>query len=121
MAAPLPPHSVRRPVSVRRHRLCQYTSLRLDEADHIVLPFLPPWKIPTTTFITNWLQGKKPVVTEVELQHHFQAFVASLLASLHPYLFTQMVPRQVNVWVWYSGTMRALGFEGSQALSTVSV
>ena len=70
--------SVHRPVAVRLHSLCQLTGMRLDGVDRLVLPTLPPWKRPTTTFNINWLTGKKAAVTEAELQQHFRALVAGL-------------------------------------------
>ena len=36
--------AVHRPVSVRLYALCQQTGVRLDDADRLVLPTLPPWK-----------------------------------------------------------------------------
>ena len=74
--------------------------MRLDDADLLVLPTLPPWKRPATTFNINWLQGKKAVVTEVELQHHFRALVAGLPPSLHLYTDGSKTGECVGASVW---------------------
>ncbi|MPC97495.1 hypothetical protein E2C01_092813 [Portunus trituberculatus] len=63
--------------------LCQHTGVRLDNADLLLLPTLPPWKQSTTTFKYNWLPGKKAVVDEVEFYQQFRALVADLPPSLH--------------------------------------
>ena len=52
------------PVSVRLNALCQQTGVRLDNADRLVLPTLPPWKKPRPSINTSWIRGKKAVVDE---------------------------------------------------------
>ncbi|MPC64281.1 hypothetical protein E2C01_058393 [Portunus trituberculatus] len=72
-------------VTWRVHEMVAWkeTDVRLDDADHLVLPTLLPWRCPATSFNINWLQEKKAVVTEVELHHHFQTLLAGLPLSLH--------------------------------------
>ena len=67
--------------------------MRLDEADRLVLPTLPPWKKQAASFLTSWLREKKAVVAEAELHQHFRALIAGLPPSLHIY-----TPRRMNVW-----------------------
>ena len=59
--------AVHRPVSVRLYALCQQTGVRLDDADRLVLPTLPPWKKQETSINTTWIRGTKAVVAEEEL------------------------------------------------------
>ena len=62
--------------------------MRLDDADRLVLPTLPPWKKQATSIITSWLRGKKAVVAEAELHQCFWALIAGLPPSLLVHIYT---------------------------------
>ena len=76
-------NAVHRPVSVRLDALCRQTGMRLDDADRLVLPTLPPWKKRAPSIITSWIRRKKAVVAEAEHHQRFRALVAGLPPSLH--------------------------------------
>ena len=92
--------AVLRPVSVTLNALCQQMGVRLDDADRLVLPTLPPWKKQQTTVNTTWIRGKKAVVAEAELHQHFRALIAGLPPSLHIYTDGSKTDECVGASVW---------------------